>query len=65
MLDGTLPKIPFVASNSSGLRTAGVLPVPTWDTARKPLGVNITGFDELHQLISALMLTDALRRSRF
>ena len=65
LLDGSLPAAPFVQVNDNGLRTVGVLPIPTWGAARKSLGVTRTGFDEVHQLISALMLTDALRRSKF
>ncbi len=49
-----------VSVTDTGTRTVTVLPASAWASFRA-----WRGGDDLHQLISATMLTDALRRSRF
>lgn len=58
---------PFVVDSSSGLRTAAVLPDAAWRSATAFSGAPslVRSWQEPHQLISATMLTDALRRSGF
>jgi len=62
LLWGKMPKAPFVQRNGNGLATVGVLPIASWAKARP--GFN-TGWQEAHQTISSLMLTTALRNSKF
>ncbi len=59
---------PFVVDSSpGGLRTAAVLPDTAWRSATAAGGALrlVRGWQEAHQLISATMLTDALRSSGF
>ncbi len=71
LLGATAPaSVPFVTTSQDGLRSAAVLPSTVWNRAETAAGnANMaTGqgsFQDTHQLISALMLTDALRRSGF
>lgn len=63
-------KVPFVESSDDGNRTAAVLPIAAWRNAIIASGGLPTSFDtdqfgSTHQLVSAIMLTDALRRSGF
>jgi hypothetical protein len=67
LLGHALPASPFIESPDA-TRTAAVLPATTWKatveafTARKhPLW----GFQETHQIISAMMLTHAMATSGF
>jgi hypothetical protein len=69
LLGGAPAAAPFVATSADGLRTAAVLPGLAWNRAAAAAGAPIMAaggaFHDTHQLISALMLTDALQRSGF
>lgn len=60
---------PFVVSSTdpNQLRTAGVLPASAWNRAATAAGnANMARtWQDAHQLVSAMMLTDALNRSGF
>ena len=62
LLDGKMPKAPFVQQNINGLATIGVLPSTAWAAARP--GKN-TDWQACHQLVSSTMFTTALRNSKF
>jgi hypothetical protein len=61
---------PFVATSADGLRTAAVLPSTAWNRAAAAAGnaaiaAGAQTFQDTHQLISAMMLKDALSVSGF
>ena len=58
---------PVVMDSAGGLRTVAVLPDTAWRRATTSRGAPrlVRSWQEAHQLISATMLTDALRRSGF
>jgi hypothetical protein len=66
----TPPNFPYVVSSSdpNQLRTAGTLPARSWNRAATAAGnanMAASNWQEVHQLVSATMLTDALMRSGF
>jgi hypothetical protein len=66
LLDVPLPlSTPFAIDSSDGLRTVTVLPDEAWRRATSARGAPrlVQSWQEPHQLISATMLTDAMRRS--
>jgi hypothetical protein len=59
-------RMPFITASADGRRTLGVIPGNVWRTALNEHGGRIIElFQDAHQLISATLLTDALRRSGF
>jgi len=70
LVGGALPASPFVVDSANGTRTGAALPPSAWNRAATSAGnpamaASATAFQDSHQLISAMMLTDALRRSSF
>jgi hypothetical protein len=61
LVAGSLPRPPFVAESPSGFHSAAALPDAAWRRA----GAVVRSWQEPHQLVSAMLLTDALRRSGF
>jgi hypothetical protein len=59
--DGVKHTSPFVVDSTSGTFTASVTTEADWSAA----GANVTDWQQPHQLIPSMMLTDALRRSTF
>jgi hypothetical protein len=64
-----LKQAPTVGESSDAAITVSILPPPAWAQAIRANGgtpdLRDGGFGETHQMISAVMLTDALRRSGF
>ena len=68
LLGHTPPPAPFVESSPDGTRTAAVLPAATWRaTVEAATGKPqpTWGFQNTHQVISAMMLTHAMATSGF
>lgn len=62
------PASPFVESSPDGTRTAAILPIATWKATVEAITAGPSpkwGFQETHQIISAMMLTHAMATSGF
>jgi hypothetical protein len=65
--NAALARSPFVASSPNNQRTLAVIPSQVWKSALSAAGGRPpkNDFQSAHQLVSATLLTDALRRSGF
>jgi hypothetical protein len=60
---GSFGPAPLLITSGDGKRSVGVLPLGPWANAVAAAGGKGGGFQQAHQLMSAVMMTDALRRS--